>query len=416
MKGTRTLTGSLLVALLLALAVGPGRAQGPKPPGVEPQGDLSNQVALGTAFTYQGRLTDGERPADGTYDFQFQLHGDPSADSPVGSIVEKADEEVRDGLFAVQLDFGDIFDGNALWMEVSVRPGSSDGEYASLAPRQALTAAPYAQYAMDVAPHDHFGESWRVLSSMGVGLSIQGGSTALRGAGGTCGVSGVTSGVGGSGVRGRHDKISGRAYGVEGKSRSDDGYGVYGYNDSSGVGVGAQSEEGVGLEVKSGGSIMRGYDLLPSEDLVFQITNSGDVYAADYHTNGADFAEMLSGAEDLEPGDVLVVGADGELARSATPYDRTVVGVHSTQPGFIGGSDEEMQDPGDVPLAVLGVVPVKASAENGPISPGDLLTTSSTPGHAMRADANAPVGTVIGKALEGWDEGLGVMQMLVMLQ
>jgi len=66
-------------------------------------------------------------------------------------------------------------------------------------------------------------------------------------------------------------------------------------------------------------------------------------------------------------------------------------------------------------LAVLGVVPVKASAENGPIEPGDLLTTSSTPGHAMRAD-HFVGGAIIGKALEGLSEGTGVIKMLVMLQ
>jgi hypothetical protein len=66
-------------------------------------------------------------------------------------------------------------------------------------------------------------------------------------------------------------------------------------------------------------------------------------------------------------------------------------------------------------LAILGIVQVKASAENGPIRPGDLLTTSSTPGHAMKA-TEPKIGTVIGKALEGLDEGTGVIKMLVMLQ
>jgi hypothetical protein len=65
---------------------------------------------------------------------------------------------------------------------------------------------------------------------------------------------------------------------------------------------------------------------------------------------------------------------------------------------------------------MVGVVPVKASAENGPIHPGDLLAASSIPGHAMKADPNPAVGTVIGKALEGLDEGTGVIRMLVMLQ
>jgi len=60
--------------------------------------------------------------------------------------------------------------------------------------------------------------------------------------------------------------------------------------------------------------------------------------------------------------------------------------------------------------------PIKVSAENGPIRPGDLLVTSATPGHAMRAGDKPPQGTVIGKALGGLDHGTGVFRVLVTLQ
>ena len=62
------------------------------------------------------------------------------------------------------------------------------------------------------------------------------------------------------------------------------------------------------------------------------------------------------------------------------------------------------------------MVPVKVSAENGAIHPGDLLVASSTPGHAMKAGSDPSVGTVIGKALGSLENGTGVIQMLVMLQ
>jgi hypothetical protein len=77
-----------------------------------------------------------------------------------------------------------------------------------------------------------------------------------------------------------------------------------------------------------------------------------------------------------------------------------VAGVYSTRPGFVGGQPVGGAQEGDIPLAVVGVVPVKASAEGGAIRPGDLLTTAATPGHAMKAGPNPAVGTVIGKALE----------------
>ena len=67
-------------------------------------------------------------------------------------------------------------------------------------------------------------------------------------------------------------------------------------------------------------------------------------------------------------------------------------------------------------LGSVGVVPVKVSAENGPIRPGDLLVSSATPGYAMRAGPNPPQGTVLGKAMGKWDAGLGVITMLATLQ
>ena len=69
------------------------------------------------------------------------------------------------------------------------------------------------------------------------------------------------------------------------------------------------------------------------------------------------------------------------------------------------------------PLAVVGTVPCKVTTENGPISAGDLLVASSTPGHAMRGtDRNCMLGAVVGKALEPLSDAIGVIQVLVTLQ
>jgi hypothetical protein len=102
---------------------------------------------LGTALTYQGRLTDGGAPANGTYDLEFKLYEALSGGSPVGSTVTLGEVTVTNGLFTVQLDFGNVFDGTALYLDVGVRPGASVGAYTPLTPRQQLTAAPYALYA-----------------------------------------------------------------------------------------------------------------------------------------------------------------------------------------------------------------------------------------------------------------------------
>jgi predicted outer membrane repeat protein len=103
---------------------------------------------LGTAFTYQGRLTDNGQPTNGTFDFIFTLYDAASGGSTVGSPVTQGDIPVSQGQFTALLDFGSgIFGSDARWLEIGVRPGNSGGGYTPLTPRQALTPTPYALYA-----------------------------------------------------------------------------------------------------------------------------------------------------------------------------------------------------------------------------------------------------------------------------
>jgi hypothetical protein len=70
-----------------------------------------------------------------------------------------------------------------------------------------------------------------------------------------------------------------------------------------------------------------------------------------------------------------------------------------------------------VPLGVIGIVPTKASTENGAIAPGDLLVTSATPGYVMKGtDRDRMLGAVIGKSLEPLSSGTGKIQVLITLQ
>ena len=126
-------------------------------------GDTERQPArsapVGTAFTYQGRLEDGESPANGTYDFQFKLCDDETAQPcQVGgaTVADYADDEhVGEGLFTVKLDLGaDVFNGQVRWLEVGVRPGASSGAdpYTTLTPRQPITPAPYALHTRGAIP------------------------------------------------------------------------------------------------------------------------------------------------------------------------------------------------------------------------------------------------------------------------
>jgi hypothetical protein len=107
------------------------------------------RAPMGTAFTYQGFLNDDGSPANGLYDFEFELYDDEVAGGQVGSTLMLQDVTVAEGYFTVELDFGDWFDGTELWLEIRVRPGVSTGGYQQLLPRQPLTAVPYANFALE---------------------------------------------------------------------------------------------------------------------------------------------------------------------------------------------------------------------------------------------------------------------------
>jgi hypothetical protein len=165
------------------------------------------------------------------------------------------------------------------------------------------------------------------------------------------------------------------------------------------------------------------------EDREFRVDIDGDVYAdGAFNAGGADFAEMVrakDGAAGARPGDVMVVDLESDrgVAISSSPRSRLVSGVYSTRPGVIGserdwdeGSLQEIKESfGEIPMAIVGIVPCRVSAENGPIRRGDLLVTSSVPGHAMKDDDPA-VGTVLGKALGGLESGTGLIDVLITLQ
>ena len=138
-------------------------------------------------------------------------------------------------------------------------------------------------------------------------------------------------------------------------------------------------------------------------------------------TGGADVAEAfdVQGARtDYEPGDVLTLDPEAPLqvTKSSEPYSHLVVGVYATKPGVLLTEEDVDADlAGKVPLGVVGVIPTKVSGENGSIAIGDLLVTSATPGHAMKASRESVrTGMVIGKALQSFDgTGTGVIKVLV---
>jgi hypothetical protein len=143
--------------------------------------------------------------------------------------------------------------------------------------------------------------------------------------------------------------------------------------------------------------------------------------ATDLVLTGADCAEdfEVSNCGQIEPGTVVVINPEGVLETSHQAYDKRVAGVVSGagefRPGMILDRRESAQNRKSI--ALLGKVYCKVDACDSPIEVGDLLTTSATPGHAMRADDPLRAfGAVIGKALKAMPKGRGLIPILIALQ
>ena len=264
MKIRWTFLSSLLAAVLLALVVGSGQAQGPTPSQPSPsqgEGRVGVQAALGTAFTYQGQLKQGGNPVNANCDFQFSLWNAESNGTQVGTTQTKSNVSVSNGLFTTSLDFGSVFTGDALWLAVAVRCPAGSGSYTTLSPRQGLTAAPYAlglrpgaaivgqegAYSALSVSNGYPGGVWppaekkavaawtsdgtALWGAAGSGTGVYGASTdgaGVYGASDNVGVYGRSGGAAGTGVYGQATATSGPTDGVLGESSSPDGRGVRG--------------------------------------------------------------------------------------------------------------------------------------------------------------------------------------------
>ena len=230
------------------------------------------------------------------------------------------------------------------------------------------------------------------------------------------------------------------------------GVGVCGEHRGGGIGVKAISRSGVGLSASS-----TDYEAIHAETHAKSVAaiaaynvNPAATGAAVYarkvgprgHAGFFDGRVWISGelgvggdillanadcAEDFdvvsqtlaEPGTVMVIGDDSVLMPCEAAYDKRVAGVISGagryKPGLI--LDKQPAHHNRSPVALLGKVYCKVTAANGAIDVGDLLTTSTFTGHAMKAsDRDRAFGSVIGKALERWSSGTGLIPILIALQ
>jgi hypothetical protein len=155
---------------------------------------------------------------------------------------------------------------------------------------------------------------------------------------------------------------------------------------------------------------------------IMSIRGDGTVAVKVLEITGADLAEKFPTTETLEPGTVVEIDPDnpGQLRKARGAYNKRVAGVvagaNGLSKGIVLGNLEGSEN--HTPIAMSGRVWVYADATHEAIEPGDLLTTSDTPGHAMKAsDPTRAHGTVIGKAMTRLEKGkTGMVLVLVNLQ
>jgi hypothetical protein len=150
--------------------------------------------------------------------------------------------------------------------------------------------------------------------------------------------------------------------------------------------------------------------------------HDGTLGAVDVVLTQADCAEDfdIAAGEMAEPGSVMVLDQEGMLKSSSTAYDRRVVGVIAGAGDYkpaITLDRRSSGGPSRMPISLTGKVYCTVDASYEIIEVGDLLVTSPTPAHAMKAnDPTVAFGAVIGKALRGLESGRGLIPILVSLQ
>jgi hypothetical protein len=258
-----------------------------------------------------------------------------------------------------------------------------------------------------------FGQS----SPTGIGVSGFGSQTGTSGI--ASGTSGFTVGLNGMSVAnpsGLGGQIIGAGTGIRAITQN---------CNNSGIPGGCATAGTAGDFVTgAGGTILLGREAVGNTwTPTFRVDSTGRGYFnGGTQVGGADFAESIHVAKSersYSPGDLLVVddGADRQLALASQPYSTRVAGIHSTKPGILATRHGLGAASSEIPVAVVGIVPCKVSAENGPIHRGDLLVSSSTAGHAMRGtDRGRMLGALVGKALQNHGAGEGVIEVLVTLQ
>ncbi len=179
----------LFTAILIATLLLTGfAAQAGSSPVIAQEGPVDGPASpaadVSSSFTYQGYLQQNSSAVNGSCDFEFRLYNASGGGSQVGGLESRNGLAVSEGRFSAELDFGgNAFDGQGRWLEIRVRCPAGGGSYATLNPRQSLTAAPYALSLRPGASVN--GSSGNGILNLtnnggGAGLSVNSATTGVR--------------------------------------------------------------------------------------------------------------------------------------------------------------------------------------------------------------------------------------------
>jgi len=359
-------------------------------------------------ISYQGILLDaaGQKVLDGDYPMTFSLCQNPS-DAP--ALWEESQSiAIMGGIFNAilgsRVPLNLRFD-KPYWLGVTI--GSGD----ELSPRTQLTAAAYS-----LSAYGMHGGSNAFPAEGNVGIGVREASEKLQ-------VAGVIHSAAG-GFRFPDGSVQTSAAGSPAALPFDgvvaaDGY-AFSIGNTAEEGHGgwfeAGGDSGIGLYAKGGANgcaaEFQGKVIIRSWESATPILEFGE---------GLDYAEGFSLADGLQapPGTVLIIDEanPGRLTLTTLPYDKRVAGIvagaHGLGSGVRLGGEKFTHS-----LALAGRVYCQVEATEAGVEPGDLLTTSSIPGFAMKAkDRNKACGAVLGKAMESLPKGKrGYILVLVTLQ
>ncbi|HPF35608.1 MAG TPA: hypothetical protein P5571_09120 [Candidatus Krumholzibacteria bacterium] len=395
----------------------------------------ADKAAVGTAFTYQGSLTENGAPVSGTVDLIFTLYGASIGGSAVGTgpyVINGA--PVDAGRFTVQLDFGpDAFDGQQRWLGIQVAAAGS-GAYQTLVPRRPLTAAPHALRAQaldgparvtaDVPGGPDSDQPTGVLYGANVHAAQESDEITYGVVGRvestafirfpyetSAGVLGQASGPYTAGVRGE-------AGSLDGVSPLPGGSGVVGYG--SARGVHGASPNGVGMiGISLAGTGAEAHT--DRSDHNYGFTTSDNIASLNLNLSGAVMQVAVADGA-LESGDVAVFSGLARPAALDVPVPAVRAAGKAADPAVAGvvygrldpalletrdpstavpdGDGRGPAAPGDYVLVVVqGPALAKVDAAAASLSTGALVTAGAG-GRAMAAGSSPPMGTVLGKLLE----------------